>query len=101
MAEWNPRANAIFASVLELPLQERLAYLEQACGSDDKLLGQVQALLAAHAQAGSFLDRRACDTLLTAQPASPGVTPEPLDTSSPSAEQNAAAEPQGVQAVVD
>jgi serine/threonine-protein kinase len=101
MAEWNPTANAIFASILELAPAQRQAYLEQACGSDDKLLGQVEALLAAHAEAGSFLDRAACDTLLPGQFDSPVFAPEALDTLSPSAEHNAAAEPRGVAAGVD
>src|SRR5262245_48669649 len=57
MTVWNPRANEIFASVLELPPQEQQAYLERACGADDPLRRQVEALLAAHAEAGTFLDR--------------------------------------------
>jgi len=59
MADWNPRANEIFASVLELPAPQRQVYLEQACAGEDELRRQVEALLAAHAQAGSFLDRPA------------------------------------------
>src|SRR5262249_54756295 len=61
MAVWNPRANAIFASLLELPLPQRPAALAQACRADCELRQQVEALLAAHAQAGSFLDRPAAD----------------------------------------
>jgi serine/threonine-protein kinase len=56
MAVWNPRANAIFASLLELPQPQRQVALEQACGADCELRQQVEALLVAHAQAGSFLD---------------------------------------------
>ncbi len=65
MAVWNPRANEIFASVLELPAAQRQAHLEQACAGDAELKQQVEALLAAHGQAGSFLD----------QPFNPGDTP--------------------------
>ena len=65
MAVWNPRANEIFASVLELPAAQRQAHLEQACAGDAELKQQVEALLAAHGQAGSFLD----------QPANPGDMP--------------------------
>ena len=57
MAIWNPRANEIFARILELPAPQRQAALEQACAGDDVLSQQVEALLAAHLQAGSFLDR--------------------------------------------
>src|SRR4051794_3987818 len=59
MAVWNPRANEIFVSVLELPAAQRQAHLEQACGGDIELQQHVEALLAAHTQAGSFLDRPA------------------------------------------
>jgi serine/threonine-protein kinase len=59
MAVWNPRANEIFASILELPPAQRPAFLERACGADDELRRQVEALLAAHAEAGSFLDQPA------------------------------------------
>jgi hypothetical protein len=59
MASWNPRANEIFASILELPPAQRQAALERACGAGGELLRQVEALLAAHAEAGSFFDRPA------------------------------------------
>jgi serine/threonine-protein kinase len=59
MASWNPRANEIFASVLELPPAQRQVALDRACGADADLRGQVEQLLAAHAAAGSFLDRPA------------------------------------------
>jgi serine/threonine-protein kinase len=59
MAAWNPRANEVFADILELPLAQRQALLERACGPDCELRQQVEALLAAHAAAGDFLDRPA------------------------------------------
>jgi serine/threonine protein kinase len=59
MAVWNPCANALFARLLELPLSQRPASLARACGADAELRRQVESLLAAHAQAGSFLDRPA------------------------------------------
>jgi serine/threonine-protein kinase len=59
MAVWNPRANEIFANLLELSPAERSAYLEQSCGTDGELRRQVEALLAAHAAAGDFLDQPA------------------------------------------
>ena len=65
MAAWNPQANEIFASIVELPTAERQAHLEHACGGDGELKQQVEALLAAHGQAGSFLD----------QPCNPGDMP--------------------------
>ncbi len=60
MAAWNPAANAIFLNALEIQTsEEREAYLAQACGGDASLHSQVQALLRAHAEAGSFLEKPA------------------------------------------
>jgi serine/threonine protein kinase len=57
MAPWNPKANAIFLEALDIPgAEERLAFLDQACGADDELRGKVGALLAANDRAGSFLE---------------------------------------------
>jgi serine/threonine-protein kinase len=74
MAAWNPRANAIFADLLELAPAQRSAYLEQSCGADGELRQQVEALLAAHAAAGDFLDQPAAgarDMLTTAPDSGP------------------------------
>jgi eukaryotic-like serine/threonine-protein kinase len=38
----------LFASALELPAGEREAFLRQACGGDDSLVAELQALLSAH-----------------------------------------------------
>src|SRR5258708_4810863 len=57
MAVWNQRANDVFATALEQPVDHRQAYLEQACATDSDLRRRVEALLAAHAQPGSSLDR--------------------------------------------
>ena len=56
MVSWNPRANEVFLNALEIAgPDERQAYLKSACGGDAGLLQAVQALLRAHAEAGSFL----------------------------------------------
>ena len=48
---------AIFLAAIEIAdLQERAAYLEQACGGDPALRKQVDSLLAAHERSGQFLD---------------------------------------------
>ena len=55
MAAWNPQANEIFASVLELPAAPTASpfgtSLRRRCGAET-----AGPLLAAHGQAGSFLD---------------------------------------------
>lgn len=56
-------AKSLFLAALELPAAERSAHLERACGGDAALRHRVQALLAAHAAAGSFL---ACPPMPTA-----------------------------------
>src|SRR5262245_3672318 len=56
MAVWNPRANEIFAEVLDLPPAEQETRAAELCAGDAELLRQVQALLRAHRDAGpSFL----------------------------------------------
>ncbi|MCZ2343621.1 MAG: protein kinase [Bacteroidales bacterium] len=47
----------IFLAALEIEdLQQRAAYLTEACGNDEGLHQKVQALLAAHERSGEFLD---------------------------------------------
>ena len=51
-----PNAQFIFAEALRLSVPaERRAYLNQACGGDEALRQEVESLLAAHEQAGEFL----------------------------------------------
>ncbi|MHB8902166.1 MAG: bifunctional serine/threonine-protein kinase/formylglycine-generating enzyme family protein, partial [Thermoguttaceae bacterium] len=46
----------VFAAALELPPAQRGAYLAEACGGDERLCERVERLLAAHDDAGRFLD---------------------------------------------
>jgi serine/threonine protein kinase/Tfp pilus assembly protein PilF len=46
---------AIFTEALQLTSAERADYLERACGNDNELRLQIEALLQAHGQAGEFL----------------------------------------------
>ena len=56
----------IFLAALDIPdIQARRAYLDRACGDDAALRRGVDALLAAHAEAGSFMEH----------PGSAGVPP--------------------------
>ena len=54
-AERLDRAAGILNRALELGSAERLAYLEGACGVDASLRGEIEAMLAAHEEAGAFL----------------------------------------------
>jgi serine/threonine-protein kinase len=51
----------IFQAALEQPVAARADYLQQACANDDALRAEVESLLAAHAEPGSFLDTPAVD----------------------------------------
>ena len=56
--EWE-RIEQIFQQAVELPVAERSAFLDRAFGDDDELRREVGALLAADAEAGSFLAQAA------------------------------------------
>jgi hypothetical protein len=47
---------ALFTEALKLPLQDRAAFLENACAGDQELRQKVDALLKAHDRVGSFLE---------------------------------------------
>ena len=48
---------AVFAAALELPADQRGAYLDQTCAGNAQLRAQVEALLQVHDEAGSFFDK--------------------------------------------
>jgi serine/threonine protein kinase len=54
----NPEV-AVFATALELPADQRGAYLDQACAGDAALRQRVEALLRVHDDAGEFFDQLA------------------------------------------
>src|ERR1043165_2334349 len=49
----------LFQSALEREPEERAAFLDEACTGDESMRGQVEALLAAHDEAGSFIENPA------------------------------------------
>jgi serine/threonine protein kinase/WD40 repeat protein len=59
MSESQDREIALFGAALELPADQRGAYLDQACVGDADLRQQVEALLRVHDDAGSFFDKLA------------------------------------------
>jgi eukaryotic-like serine/threonine-protein kinase len=63
----------IYHAVLDRSDSQRMAFLDQACGSDSPLRKQVERLLKAHVRAGAFLDTPAMEVAAAAnsnQPAS-------------------------------
>jgi len=49
----------LFAQALDLPLEERTAFLDEACGDDAELRERVEVLLHSHEAAGTFLAQSA------------------------------------------
>ncbi len=76
MTTWNPHANELFLKALELgsPVA-RQEYLDGACAEDAALRAEVEALLEAGAQAGSFLESPVCDLAATVD--EPGIVERP------------------------
>jgi hypothetical protein len=50
------REVSIFTQALKVASEDRDAFLDKACGSDNGLRGKVEALLRAHDRLGSFLE---------------------------------------------
>ena len=50
------KINDVLQSVIELDTPEREAYLKEACGEDESLRQQVETLLSANDDAGTFID---------------------------------------------
>jgi len=58
------REIAVFTEAIEIPLQDRAAFLENACRGDENLRRKVEALLGAHDRIGDFLEEPAAGTSL-------------------------------------
>ena len=54
----------LIQAAIELPEQERTAFLRHSCGEDHELEREVQSLLAAREDAGSFLEKPAVDVAI-------------------------------------
>src|ERR1700735_1410440 len=57
MANQQQTAEEIFASALDLPAEERSAYLARTCGGLPALRNLVEELLSEHQRMGSFLEK--------------------------------------------
>jgi serine/threonine-protein kinase len=60
MASWD-HVKDLFARALDVPADQRAAWLEHECAGDSALLAEVQSLLAADAEAGTFISIPAVD----------------------------------------
>jgi serine/threonine-protein kinase len=68
MSEESGRDVLIFTEALRLPVEERAAFLDQACAGDEKLRREVEALLNAHGRVGNFLEKPLLDNPPQVQP---------------------------------
>ena len=56
MASERELVKTLFGAALDLSPEERASFLDTACGNDSVLRQELEALLAAHADVGSFLE---------------------------------------------
>ena len=66
------RLEEIFSAARNLRPRERTAFLDEACGGNAELRRQADSLLAAHEQAGPFLQPRVTLSLPNATVEKPG-----------------------------
>jgi serine/threonine protein kinase len=74
MSEPKQHDATIFDAALQLPPDQRTAYLEKICGDDAQLRQRITALLQAHEQAGGFLDHPSAMTQRPTLVVSPALT---------------------------
>ncbi len=75
MSEPHKPAGAIFDAAIELPPEQRDAYVQEACAGDDSLRQRLEALLRAHKLAGTFMDSPAAargETMMVKPTEQPG-----------------------------
>lgn len=65
--QW-PRVKEVFYAALEHPAASRSAFVAETCGGDEALQAEVERLLAAHAQAGAFIEASPLSGILHAIP---------------------------------
>jgi serine/threonine protein kinase/tetratricopeptide (TPR) repeat protein len=76
MASEISKRDAVFCSAIEITsAEERAAYIARACGEDAELKRQVEELVAAHFQAGSFLNQPAGAPVTDAYGSDPAEAP--------------------------
>src|SRR5688572_24211363 len=76
MTDSPKNARDIFLAAVERSTDERAAFLDAACAGDAELRRRVEALLRAHDDTGSMLDRPAVDLEATLPPRPGGPTAE-------------------------
>src|SRR5262245_53813609 len=63
------REAAIFTEALSVPVEERAAFIDEACGGDGELRRRVEKLLKSHEQIGDFLEESPDEALNQARSA--------------------------------
>jgi serine/threonine protein kinase len=84
MSERSPAEAIFFAALERATAAQRAAFLDEACAGDEGLRRRVERLLAAHGQAGDFLERPVAEATDLAAAAPRPETGETLDFLAPS-----------------
>jgi len=69
MSDWQ-RVQTLFLDSVDLPVAERIRYLDTACGGDEELRLEIESLLATDEDSGALLEhvvREEASTLFDAQ----------------------------------
>src|SRR5438094_691649 len=53
--------DGIFQAALDLPSEQRLAYLDRVCASDEELRAEVESLISSYDRSGSFIEQPAIE----------------------------------------
>src|SRR5260221_4112460 len=67
----------VFQQALECPLETRRAFLDKACAGDPTLRGEVESLLASHAESEGFLSQPGFIDVPSAEADPEGVGDQP------------------------
>ncbi|MHC4495340.1 MAG: protein kinase domain-containing protein, partial [Planctomycetota bacterium] len=71
MNDESKNVKQVFAEALEKSIEERPAYLNEACSEDADLRAEVEELLKAHEQAGDFMEAPAIEAEVTLEDTAP------------------------------
>jgi eukaryotic-like serine/threonine-protein kinase len=75
MSELQKRVGVIFDAAIALPMEERAACVQSACGGEGALRQRVEALLRAHEAAGNFMEASAVERTAETQVVKPAERP--------------------------
>src|SRR5215218_10005555 len=75
MSSNSAHALELFTEAVQLPNEERAAFLAQACAGDGELRAKIEALLKSHDRAGAFMEEPPTASIREERARVPGVKP--------------------------